>query len=151
MTRVRKFMPENRLAKTLSDPNGLLFGHAIKKASANLDLIRDAHMAALDQKIVLLGQFSQSGGANAIHASEVYRLAREIRTDTAIFGMDEIARASHSLCELMVSNRAQQQLWESVAVHVYAIAALRQPAKGGAQARTSMLEGLEKISRNPAR
>jgi hypothetical protein len=147
VTNVRKFMPENRLAKVLEDPNGLLFGHALKKAAANLETVRDSHMAALDEKISALGKFPAPGGAG--DAAEVYRLAREIRADAAIFGLKDITRASHSLCELMASNRPAPQVWDGVAVHVHAILALRQPARGAAQARISLLEGLERISRGP--
>src|SRR5690242_11145684 len=135
-------MPENRLAKTLEDPNGLLFGHALKKAASNLDSVRDTHIGALGGKLDLLGRLSASNGANESDIAEVYRLAREIRADAAMFGLKEISRAAHSLCELMVSNRPARQLWEGIAVHVHAITALRNSTRGTAQARTSMLEGL---------
>jgi hypothetical protein len=147
---MRKFLPENRLAKVLDSPNGILFGHAIKKATENLESVRETHMTALDGKIGQLGQIVASGAAHGGEA-EVYRLAREIRADAAMFGVKDVTRAAHSLCELMASNRPASQLWQGVAVHVHAISALRQPAEGASEARRSMLEGLEKISRSTAR
>ena len=110
-----------------------------------------SHAAALDATITMLAELAVSGGARRGDTIEVYRLAREIRADAAIFGLKDITRAAHSLCELMASNRPAQQLWQGIAVHVQAIIALRQPAGDAAGTRTPMLEGLERISRSPPR
>jgi hypothetical protein len=145
---VRKFMPENRLAKAMQDPNGLLLGHALQKAGANLEKVRDSHMDVLDQKLKQLAAVSGAASPTDADAAELYRIAREIRADSAMFGLKDLARAAHSLCELMSSNRPPTQLWGGAVVHVHAITALRQPMKGAASSREAMLAGLEQISRS---
>ena len=150
MTNVRKFLPENRLAKAMEDPNGLLVGHALQKASANLDGVRDVLLAALDKKLDQLGGLAAAATVSntAEDAAVVYRQAREILADAGAFGVKDVSRAAHSLCELMASGRTGARLWSGVAVHVEAIGALRKPAAASARAsRDAMLAGLETISR----
>ncbi len=153
MSTVRKFTPENRLAKTIADANGLLVSQAVTKASANIESVRDAHMAALEVKLDSLAELA--GTASTSHtaedAAQLYRLAREILADAGIFGLKYISRAAHSLCELMAAGDRHRHQWAGVAVHVEAIAALRRSGKSdGGPGVEAMLAGLEKISRAPA-
>lgn len=149
MSQVRKFLPENKLAKTVTDPRGMLVSHAVQKASGNMEKVRDAHMAALDGKLDELA----TAGASAMQtqsaedAANLYRLAREILADAGIFGLKPMNRAAHSLCELMAAGDRHRHQWAGVAVHLEAMSILR---RGGMQADIdAMLAGLEKISRTP--
>lgn len=152
MSQVRKFLPENKLAKTVTDPKGMLLGHALQKASQNLDKVRDAHIAALDGKLDELVQAATTAmqSHTAEDAANLYRLAREVLGDAGIFGLKNISRAAHSLCELMAAGDRHKHQWAGVAVHVEAITVLRRggQAAGGAGI-DAMLAGLEKISRTP--
>lgn len=143
---VRKFMPENRLAKALEDPNGLLFRHALEKAGANLESVRDSHVAMLDVKVQQLAALAAGSARRPEDAAELYRIAREIRADAGMFKLADVSRAAHSLCELMASERPGEYVWGGAVVHAQAITALRQPLKGSRQSRENMLQGLERIS-----
>ncbi|MFT3722232.1 MAG: hypothetical protein QM773_01505 [Hyphomonadaceae bacterium] len=151
MSQVRKFMPENKLAKTITDPAGMLVKQAVQNASANIEAVRDEHIAALDVKMDELAAVSakamQTQGSD--DASQVYRLAREILADAGMFGLKHISRAAHSLCELMAAGDRYRHQWAGVAVHIEAISILRKGggAFGGTDVDT-MLAGLEKISRS---
>jgi hypothetical protein len=152
VTQVRKFLPENKLAKTVSDPKGILLGHAVQKAAANIEKVRDAHMEALDGKMDELAR----AGATAMEtqsaddAANLYRLAREVLGDAGIFGLKNICRAAHSLCELMAAGDRNRHQWAGVAVHMEAMTILRRGGKTtGGPAIDAMMAGLEKISRSP--
>jgi hypothetical protein len=147
--RVRKFQPENKLAKAMDDPTGLLFGQALKRAAVNIEGVRDAHMAALEEKLdsLCLQAASAAGSREPEGLAELYRLAREILSDAGALRLKDISRAAHSLCELMTTAQNRKQLWAGIAVHVDAITALRR-ASNGNDAREAILAGLETISRS---
>lgn len=146
--RVRKFLPENKLAKVLDDPNGLLFGHAVQRAAANIEGVRDLHIAALEKKLdeLSLRAAAAAGSREPEQVVELYRLAREILSDAGAYKLNDISRAAHSLCELLAAAQTRKQLWAGIAVHVDAIALLRKKANGDGS-RETILAGLETISR----
>jgi hypothetical protein len=150
VSQVRKFLPENKLAKTITDPRGMLLGHAVQKASQNIENVRDVHMVALEGKLDELARVAAtaSHSQSADDAAMLYRLAREVLGDAGIFGLKHISRAAHSLCELMAAGDRHRHQWAGVAVHIEAIAILRREsaAPTGANIET-MLAGLETISR----
>lgn len=144
-------MPENKLAKTITDPAGMLVKQAVQNASANIEAVRDEHIAALDVKMDALASAAvtamQTQGSD--DAAQVYRLAREILADAGIFGLKNISRAAHSLCELMAAGDRHRHQWAGVAVHVEAISILRKGSAFGGADVDAILAGLEKISRAP--
>jgi chemotaxis protein histidine kinase CheA len=147
---VKKFMPENRLAKSLQDPNGLLFRQALTNAAGNVEKVRDSHMGELEVKLDKLRETANVFAATPSEdtSGALYRLAQDVHCDAGMFGLKDISRAAHSLCELMVSNRPQTALVQGVELHLHAIAALRR--KGATvqrSARDLMLEGLEQLSK----
>ncbi|SUS03266.1 conserved hypothetical protein [uncultured Defluviicoccus sp.] len=147
---VRKFRPENKLASALTDPMGMVGAQAVKRAAENVELVRAEHMAALDAKLDELASLSMLAAASHTQedAARLYRLAREILADAGIFGLKNICRAAHSLCELMAAGDRHRHQWAGVAVHVEAIAALRRSGvAAGGPGVDAMLAGLEKISR----
>lgn len=152
MSKVQKFMPENKLAKTIADPSGMLVTQAIAKASANIEQVRDVHIAALEEKLEQLSEIAATAMKThtAEDAAQLYRLAREVLADAGIFGLKNISRAAHSLCELMSAGDRHRFQWAGVTVHVEAIAALRKQGRAaGGPDVDAMLAGLEKISRLP--
>ncbi|HVY87740.1 MAG TPA: hypothetical protein VG942_02675 [Hyphomonadaceae bacterium] len=152
MSSVRKFIPENKLAKTLEDRNGLLMTQAIQRAASNIEAVRDEHLAALDGKLdqlcLVAAAATESHSAN--DAAQVYRLAREVLADAGIFGLKHMNRVAHSLCELMAAGDRHRHQWTGITVHVEAIQALRRMGRMAAGPGVdAMIAGLEKISRMP--
>lgn len=152
MTQVRKFLPENKLSKTITDPRGMLVTQAVQKAAQNLENVRDVYVAALDEKLDRLIEAASiaSQSQKADDAANLYKLAREVLGDSGIFGLRNISRVAHSLCELMAAGDRHRYQWAGVAVHVEAINILRRKGKAaGGPEIDAMLAGLEKISRTP--
>lgn len=152
MKQVRKFVPENKLARTLTDPNGMLVEHALQKATQGVEKVREAHMAALDIKLddVCRAAATAIETQSAADAAVLYRLAREVLADAGIFGLKNICRAAYSLCELMAAGDRHRYLWTAVSVHAEAFAILRRQGRDADVDFSTMLSGLEQITRSPA-
>lgn len=141
---VRKFMPENRLAKSLNDPAGLLMSQALKQAGSNVEKVRPQLIAALDRKLDAL----RDQAPIAEEAKEdFYRTAREVHADAGSLGFTHISRAALSLCDLLVSSAPPARQRAGAAVHVDAIVALRAVRGDEGQAQCeAILQGLFAIS-----
>jgi hypothetical protein len=149
VTKVRKFLPENKLSRTLLDPTGMLVGQAVKNAAKNVEKVRDDYIEPLRQKmdeLVRVG-LAVMQSRSAEEASELYRLAREVMSDSGMLGLKAVSRAGHSLCELMSAGERHPHQWTGVAVHVEAMSVLRRDLQGSGPNVAAMLDGLEKISR----
>ena len=154
MTLVRKFKPENRLASTLEDRNGLLMTQAVQRAASNVESLRDEHLVLLDGKIDQLCAIAAAAAVSqsAEDAAQVYRLAREILADAGVFNLTPISRVAHSLCDLMAAGARNPHQWAGVKVHSDAMIALRRLGRTAAGSGVeSMIAGLEKISRASTR
>ncbi len=149
MTHVKKFVPENKLARTLTDPSGMLAGQAVKNATRNVEIVRGEYIAPLqakmDELVVCGAAIMRTRSVEA--TPELYRLAREVMSDAGMIGLKAVARAAHSLCELMSAGERHPHQWTGVAVHVEAVSILRRDLEGKGPSVGPMLEGLEKISR----
>lgn len=151
MTRVRKFVPENRLSKALTDPAGMLASQAVKNAERNVENVRPEYIEPLKIKmnqLVSTGtDIMQTRSPEA--APELYRLAREVMSDAGMIGLRAVSRAAHSLCELMSAGERHPHQWTGIAVHVEALSILRSDLEGKGANVGAMLDGLESISRMP--
>jgi hypothetical protein len=147
---VRKFKPENKLAGTLEDRNGVLMTQAVQRAAGNVESLRDEHLVLLDGKIDQLCSLAAAAVASQSEddAAQVYRLAREILADAGVFNLAPISRVAHSLCDLMAAGARNPHQWAGVKVHSDAMIALRRLGRTAAGSGVeSMIAGLEKISR----
>jgi hypothetical protein len=150
VTTVRKFTPENKLANTLEDRNGMLMTQAVQRATSNIESLRDEHLAVLDCKVDQL--CTVAAAAMLSHseedAAQVYRLAREVLTDAGTFNLKPISRVAHSLCDLMAAGDRNRHQWSGIVVHIDAMLALRRLGRAASGPGVeSMVIGLEKISR----
>lgn len=147
MSKARFFTPANRLAKMLSDSNGMLFSHAISHAETNLAKVRPAHEVALTRKLDALNELAPFAHANAEQRAAFYRLAQDVLTDAGGLGMEPISRAARSLCDLLASSAVGARLSQGIKVHLEAITALH--ASTGAHEgalREAILAGLTRIA-----
>jgi hypothetical protein len=149
VTSVKKFQPENKLAKALTDPSGMLVAQAVKNATRNVENVRGDCIAPLqvkmDELVACGSAIMQTRSAET--TPELYRLAREVMSDAGMIGLKAVARAAHSLCELMSAGERHPHQWTGIAVHVEAISILRRDLEGQGASVAAMLEGLEKVSR----
>jgi hypothetical protein len=130
MSKVKRIAWTNRLGKLLREPGGLTVGHALKKARENLDSIRDASLAGLDERLVKIEELRQTGGrdASAEVKQTIYRLSNEIHSIAGVFGLHQLGEAAFSLCELIDRQRLRNR-WspEAVDVHLAAFRIFRRP------------------------
>jgi hypothetical protein len=146
MSVVRRFRPENRLAKLLETPGGVSVGQALSKASAALESIRESCMQALDQKLVVLANMAERP-ANASRDEAMYLLANEIFNESGSFGLSELSAAAYSLCTLLDSEDRSSRRAAAIRVHIDSMRALRHPDMAGDQAaRAAVLEGLRNLT-----
>jgi hypothetical protein len=141
---VRKFVPENRLAKAFADRTGMLVAHAVQHANANLAQARPRHVAALNRKLDRLRELI---GGEEEARDELYRTARDVGSDAGALGFAHMSQAALSLCDLLVSDAPEARMRASIAVHIDAVMALRAAAEEGAQAGSdAILRGLFSLS-----
>ncbi len=140
------FTPDNRLARFFDDPNGVLYAHALQRATANLGAARSSLLTAVDMK---LGALIEHAAAPPTAETEamLYRLASDLIADAGAAGLNELSRAAHSLCDLLTSVSRGANFVAALQVHVSALVALRQPASAQAQVqRAAILTGLVRLS-----
>jgi len=148
---VRTFHPENRLAKAISFAGGVTMAEALKRAEANVQVVRADCMAALDQKIAQIETLTSAAAFSSADADirAVYALSNEILNEAGVFGLSELSEAGRSLCELTGAWRAGAPPLDlrAIAVHVAAMKSLRRPDVAADPAvRTAVLEGLRQVT-----
>lgn len=146
MSVVRRFRPENRLAKLLETPGGVSVGQALSNASTALESIRESCMQALDQKLIVLTNMA-ARPENASRDEAMYLIANEIFSESGSFGLSELSAAAYSLCTLLDSGDRTPTRAATIRVHIDSMRALRHPDLAGDQsARAAVLEGLRDLT-----
>lgn len=149
MTTVRKFHPEVRLKRLLSEAGGIRAADALTAADVGVESMRDRCMQGIDAKIEKIALLVQNWERHA--ASQTYALANEIFSEAGMFGLKELSEAGLSLCELLGAHDAALIPEKAVRVHVDAMRALRSPAVAAEQAmRQAVLGELRKLSQRYA-
>lgn len=146
MSTVRRFRPENRLARLLKAPGGISIGQAIDNAAALLENIRESCMGALDRKLDVLANMAARPAAPT-RDEAMYLLANEIFSESGSFGLSELSAAAYSLCTLLDSTETSPRRAGTIRVHIESMRALRHPDMAGDQAaRAAVLEGLRALT-----
>lgn len=149
MTSVRKFYPEVRLKKLLSEAGGMTAGEAMERADAKLEEIRDDCLSAVDTKLTELSTLVRSEQVG--RGARMYRCANEIFAEAGTFGLVELSAAAHSLCSLLARAEEAKLPEASVQVHIDAMRALRNPdVAGNKVARAAVLSGLRGLAQRAA-
>lgn len=139
---VRKFIPVNPLKGAINHHTGMLVGHAVQHANANLARARPRYAAALSAKVDTLRDLAPNAETRK---DEFYRAAREVGSDAGALGLTHMSQAALSLCDLLVSAVTEARTRASITVHVDAIMALRAAGDDAAQA-DAILRGLFSLS-----
>jgi hypothetical protein len=145
MTVVRKFQPEVRLKKLLSESGGVSATEAIERATAGLDSIREQCLVATDGKID--GLMALASSSDPARIDKMYRTSNEIFAEAGAFGLVELSAAAHSLCGLLGAREAGPPPQAAIVVHIEAMRALRKPELAGdLAARVAVLTGLRGLA-----
>lgn len=155
MRKPLSFIPQQRLTSLLSKGGGITATEAIARASQRLEAIRTQCVDALDAKIDMLAAESAAPASTMI-----YSLAADIYNLAGTFGLDELAAAAKSLCDLLGNTSGLQgaprthedaRYLESVRVHIDALRTLRRPELSGDVAgRKAVVRGLRQVASRTA-
>ncbi|ANP45670.1 hypothetical protein [Candidatus Viadribacter manganicus] len=145
MSVVRRFYPEVSLRDLIGEPGGIKIGAALEQASANIEMMRDDGMAAIDAKIAKLQ--SLTANDNLDDLASCYPISDEIFAEAGAFGLTEVSRVAHSLCSLLSAESLLLVPRQAVRVHLEAMVALRSAAISNSPAlRTAVLAELTRLS-----
>lgn len=148
MTVVRKFVPDVRLKKILTEPGGVSAAQALERASGNLESIREACETAIDVKIEHLMELVRSQEAGRFDT--IYRVSNEVFAESGAFGLAELSVAAHSLCSLLAGDQSKVPT-AAIIVHIDSMRLLRKPdLAGDAAARGAVLAGLRNMTKRLA-
>lgn len=146
---MRRFNPENRLAKYVDVSEGVSGEIALAQAREQLDELREVVVGAIEVKVSMLqgmsAQLNTPGGADLV--PEIYKLANDVFCDAGVFDFDDLSAAAFQLCDLIAHWRAGAALNpEAIRVNISAIALLADArAPLPAEHRAAILAGLRSV------
>jgi hypothetical protein len=112
-----------RLKKLLARPGGIAVNIALSRAEDNLQAIRSACLAGVDEKIRIIRTLAAADDPKGYETC--YRLANEVFAEAGAFGQRELSAAALSLCELLSAPDRSSLPAEAVRVHGDAMRSLR--------------------------
>jgi hypothetical protein len=146
MSVVRRFRPENRLAKLIATPGGVTIADALQQASVELESIRESCMDALDEKLRLLTLLNAEPTTPARDES-MYYISNEVFGEAGVFGLEELSSVAYSLCTMLDAGERAPTRGAIIRVHIEAMRALRHPDMAGDKtARAAVLAGLRGLT-----
>ena len=139
--RPRTFTPTHRVTTLLRRAGGMSVAEACARAERRVEAVRESSLSALDEKISML---AASAGAST---AQTYSAATEIYSVAGTFGLQELAEAAQSLCDLLSASGRDEKFEQSVRVHVDALRTLRRPElSSDAGARAAVVSGLRRVA-----
>ena len=141
------FSVENRLARIARQPGGKSVAEALKAAEQRIESVRERCEGALsvkaEQMVAVAAGDRASDGAATL--DRLYDIANAIFGVAGAFGLDALAEAACSLCDLVYRFRGGEAVnWAAVDVHVDGIRLLATGKSGDAAAET-VLAGLRQV------
>jgi hypothetical protein len=143
------FKYENRLAGVVVTRGGLSARQAVAAAEAAVGDLREAALADIDARlgeIYAAGEQLRAGSDPQLMAA-VYQASNRVLATAGVFGLEELGRACHSLCELISRFEATGRFsGPMVTVHLDGLRLLRCPDDHPAERRREILAGLSQIT-----
>ncbi|HEY3949184.1 hypothetical protein [Phenylobacterium sp.] len=141
----RVFKVDNKLARLARQPGGKTIDEAVRGAEHRIEAVRDQCVAALAIKAEQLATLA--GGDRTGDVAELlerlYNLSNAIFGVAGVYGMEPLAEAACSLCDLLHGFRLGEKAnWSAVDVHVDGIRLL---ANGREEGAASILAGLAQV------
>lgn len=141
----RVFKVDNKLARLAREPGGKTIDDAVRGAQQRIDSVRDQCVAALAAKaeqLAALASGDRSGDPDAL-LERLYDVSNAIFGVAGVYGLEALAEAACSLCDLLYGFRnGEAVIWSAIDVHVDGIRLLASGRPDGAEA---VLAGLAKV------
>ena len=148
MSRARVFTVENQLAKIVREPGGRTVEKALKEADTRIEAARETSVAALAEKAEQLAAHAAAGrrGEDPVAFARIYDISNAIYGLAAAFGLQGLAEAAFSLCDLADSYKGgEAPNWPAIDVHVDGIRLLASLGEKAGAAAEPILEGLRRV------
>lgn len=145
MSTARIYRIENRLAKIARTPGGKTLDEALRSAEARVASVRDRCVGALAGKAEQLATHARAaqGQRTGDSINGLYDVSNAIFGVAGVYGLDALAEAACSLCDLVDRLRCGEEVNRSaIDVHVDGIRLL---AGGGTDGGESILAGLRRV------
>ena len=145
MSTARVFRIENRLAKIARGQGGKTVEEAVRSAETRVASVRDRCIAALAGKAEQLAVHAQSarGRTSGTSVDGLYDVSNAIFGVAGVYGLDALAEAACSLCDLVDRCRSGEDInWSAIDVHVDGIRLL---ATGETAGSESIMAGLRRV------
>jgi len=145
MSLPRIFKTENKLARIARQPGGKTIDEALQAAEQRIESVRDRCLASLIEKSEQLSAIAAGDRAAGAAATldGLYDVSNAIFGVAGAFGLDALAEAACSLCDLVHKFRCGEAVnWSAVDVHVDGIRLL---SGGRTQGAETVLEGLRQV------
>lgn len=147
MSVVKWIRKKSRLSQMIGQPGGVTVRNALARAEENLAEMRDDCLTAVVEAVTSLERMLEAEVTDPnAWLEEVYRLSSSALDAVGPFGLEDVATAAFSLCEL--ADRLQsagrcEKPW--VEVHVRALRLLLQLPPEAVEGRRELLAGLERV------
>jgi hypothetical protein len=142
------FIPwENKLATIMRQPGGVRVEEAMERAVKNLEMAKPICLEDMDRQLAELEQICGEAGRHPDDEIKhrIYDVSNDVVAVAGTFGLSELGQAAFCLCEPVDRLRAIG-LWNQAAVEVHLSACrLLRHAEDGLD-RSSVIEGLKKLS-----
>jgi len=141
----RVFQIENRLAKLARSAGGKTIDEALRAAEARVASVRDRCVAALAGKADRLAVHAKAakGEREGPDINGLYDVSNAIFGVAGVYGLNALAEAACSLCDLVDRTRSGEEInWSAIDVHVDGIRLL---ATGETAGSESILAGLRRV------
>jgi len=141
----RIFRVENRLAKIARTHGGKTIDEAVRSAEARVASVRDRCVSALAGKAEQLAAYAKAakGERTGDNVNGLYDVSNAIFGVAGVYGLNALAEAACSLCDLVDRSRGGEEINRSaIDVHVDGIRLL---ATGETEGAESILAGLRRV------
>jgi hypothetical protein len=149
MSRARIVAVENTLAEIARQPGGKIAAEAVKAAETRIEAVRDVSLASVAEKAEAMAVIAaRARGSDDREAfGRIYDLSNAIFGLAGAFGLEALAEAALSLCDLADSYRTgDTPNWPAVDVHVDGVRLLAGLGdKAGEAGAEPILEGLRRV------
>jgi hypothetical protein len=141
----RIFRIENRLAKIARTSGGRTIDEAVRSAEARVASVRDRCVGSLSGKAEQLAGHAKAarGERGGPDVDSMYDISNAIFGVAGVYGLDALAEAACSLCDLVDRSRSGEEInWSAIDVHVDGIRLL---ATGETEGSEAIMAGLRRV------
>jgi hypothetical protein len=139
----RFFVPENRLASAINQPDGKTVEAAVATANAQLALAAGETAAKIDERLELINRLAAN---MPIPLEPLYQAVREVAGLAGLANLPDLGRAAHTFCsQIDLASRKGALSEEQVQVNLGGLSLLRHAERFSPAERQALLDNLHAV------